>query len=413
MSQLPTMALRMSASSYDQWMTCPRLFYFTQVLRIERVKEEGAAAFGKLYHSGLEAWWLAMDGGDMPWRHQDVGLVAASKAINDAASHLDTDPYDVAKAEAMLTAYHARYFELDFVTPVGGGVEVPFDLPLRDEHGREVGEWRVVGRQDAIKRFSRIGRTRPVEHKTSGQEIHNGAPYWDRVALDTQVSIYVDAAQQLGHDTSEAMYDVSRKPDIRPYKQTPDEKRRFTKGKGCAVCGGRKGGKGGAAKGSGRLMVLLTKDGDGRPLAKPTESEIPCETCGGTGWFEAPKLDKRQHLEDEPVPDYKTRVAEELADDFDAHFRMVVITRTELQLAETRANLATTAGLIESMLTLAAQRSHGHLGMPEARRMFPQNTRACLSIYGAVCPFILVCKGAVNPAESKLYRLKTKREVPR
>lgn len=64
-----------------------------------------------------------------------------------------------------------------------------------------------------------------VEHKTTSSDIAPGSTYWRKLTLDTQVSQYLR-----GVDSVDGMlYDVIRKPSIRPYKATPEESRKYTK----------------------------------------------------------------------------------------------------------------------------------------------------------------------------------------
>ncbi len=390
-----------SASSYDVWSTCPRLYYWNHIIKMRRAREEGARRFGTLYHKGLEAWWLAMDGGDVPWRDKDAALVSALRNIAENARHIETDPYDVARAEAMIIAYHARYFELEFesVHATGGGVELWFNNPLRDGAGREIPGWRVTGRKDVVKKFA-DGRTKPVEHKTTSSEINLASDYWARLSVDMQLSIYIDAAQFAGIRTDEALYDVSRKPGIRPSTATPKEKLKYTQGKGCKTCGGRAGGKLGVAKGTGRVMV--TRDVDG----KKTDIEVDDEACNGTGWSEEPRLHAGARLTDETGIEFRGRVAEEIASDPDAYFRQGIIRRTPDQLANARDNMVVTAGLIGSLVELGHQATRaGELSDPAAMRCFPQNTQTCTSIYGRRCDFLDVCSGGTDPWTSPLYQI--------
>lgn len=404
--------MNISASSYARFNTCQRLYYYENVLRLVRVRQDGARAFGTMYHAGLEAWWRAMDGGDTPWREADAALVAAFKAVHDSGRHINTDPFEIARAETMLLAYHERHFELDFETITdGGGVEESFDVPLLDPDGKAIKGWRVIGKRDAFKRFTKIGRSRVVEHKQTSSEIHGASDYWLRLKLAMQPSIYIDAAQQLGfHEVNEALYDVSRRPDIRPLRKTPDEKRRMTKGKGCPHCGGRKGGKLGSAKGTGRIMITTPVDGDGRRLSKPVDVEVDCTSCKGSGWHEAPRLPANQRDADESIEDFKARLANELIEDPDAYFRMGVITRSPEQIAEARANLVVTTGLIGSLITYAQSIASDPCDLA-ARRCFAQNDGACTNQWGRRCDFLDVCSGAVDPFESPLYQVQTKRSA--
>ncbi len=378
-------------------MTCPRLYFWEHVIKMKRTKDDGARRFGTMYHKGLEAWWTAMDGGDVPWRDKDSALVAALQGIADNARHIDTDPYDVAKAEAMMIAYHARYFELEFQSVhAGGGAEMWFNMPLRDGNGTEVPGWRVTGRKDVVKLFP-DGRVKPVESKTTSSKIGLGDDYWARLAVDMQVSIYIDEAQRSGFATEEALYDVSRKPGVEPRKATPTENQRMTKGKGCSSCGGRGGGKLGVAQGTGKVMAAAIEGG------KQLTVEVDCTVCGGSGWKEAPALHKGTRLDDEPPAEFKVRVAEEIAEDPNAYFRQCIIKRTPDQLAESRDNLVVTTGIIGSLTSLA--QATGALESQKAKRCFAQNTGACTSIFGRSCDFLPVCSGQVNPFDSHLYTI--------
>lgn len=394
----------MSPSSYDHFRTCPRLYYWQHIVKLDRVKEEGARRFGTMYHAGLDAWWRAMDGGDVPWRDKDGALVMALRGIRaDAEKHAGTDPYETARAEAMMIGYHARYFELEF-EPAGGddGVEEWFNVPLIDGDGTEVPGWRLVGRKDAIKRFA-DGRTKPVEHKTTGQKIHAAADYWKGIAINTQVSVYIDVARRLGLSReNRIVYDVSRKPNVDPLLATPVEKRKMTKGKGCKECGGRAGGKEGPARGTGEVMARVE-----HPVTKrKMDEKISCPTCNGTGWSEQPALYANQRTADEDHVEYGVRVGTEIASDPDAYYRMADVMRTDDQLNEARTDLVVTSAEIDALTSLA--RRHDDMTSVGARRSFPRCTTSCTNMYGRNCDYLPVCSGETEPFTSGLYQIRKK-----
>lgn len=66
-----------------------------------------------------------------------------------------------------------------------------------------------------------------VEHKTTSEDCEAGSPYWQRLRLDSQVSTYYRGARALGYDVRGCLYDVIRKPSLKPYKATPVESRKF------------------------------------------------------------------------------------------------------------------------------------------------------------------------------------------
>lgn len=396
--------LKISASTYNQFRSCPRLYYWSSVVKLDRIKQDGARRFGTLYHAGLEEWWKAMDGGDVPWRDKDAALVLAINGIHANAKHIDTDPFEVARALAMITAYHARYFELEFESVAINSTEVWYELPLLDADDREVPGWLIVGKKDAIKRF--VSLVKPVEHKTTSQEINGGSDYWKAVAINTQVSLYIDASCRTGHQTDRLLYDVSRKPGEKPQLATPVEKRKFTAGKGCKECGGRAGGKLGVLKGTGKIVRLVVDAG------KKKEVQVDCEPCNGTGWVEAPKLYAKQRILDETHDDFRLRVTEEIASDPDMYFRMADAIRTPDQIRESRHDVFITTGEMGALLELARQKSDGDVTRNEARMVFPKNTQQCTNMYGRSCDYIDICSGGTNPWESSLFQIR-KRDKPK
>lgn len=68
-----------------------------------------------------------------------------------------------------------------------------------------------------------------VEHKTSGEDIAPGSDYWRRLRLDTQSSTYLVGATALGYTPRGVLYDVARRPALRPLKATPEGSRKRTK----------------------------------------------------------------------------------------------------------------------------------------------------------------------------------------
>ena len=64
-----------------------------------------------------------------------------------------------------------------------------------------------------------------VEHKTTSSDITPGSTYWRKLTLDTQVSQYLGAEEHC----EGMLYDVIRKPSIKPFKATPAESRKYTK----------------------------------------------------------------------------------------------------------------------------------------------------------------------------------------
>lgn len=72
-----------------------------------------------------------------------------------------------------------------------------------------------------------------LEHKTTSEDCGLGSVYWQKLQLDAQVSTYLVGARSLGHEPDGVLYDVLRKPALRPYEagktrkvaETPEEYR--------------------------------------------------------------------------------------------------------------------------------------------------------------------------------------------
>jgi len=183
--------------------TCQRLHHIEYVLGFRPAVKAAALRFGTLFHNGLEAWWLAKDGERLP---------AAVAAIN---ADTEADPYDIAKALVMMAGYDVRWANEPYDIL---GVEVGFECALRNPAtGRTSQNWILSGKIDAIVRDRRDGLVRLVEHKTSSEDITPGSEYWRRLRMDSQISVYFEGATHgLGYDIAACLYDVIKKPALKP-----------------------------------------------------------------------------------------------------------------------------------------------------------------------------------------------------
>ena len=199
-----------SNSEMRTFRRCVREHHIAYRLKLRPLKRAEALKFGSLIHTGLEVWWKTVD---------VHGAVAAMRAV-------ESDPYELAKAEALLLGYHARW-EGEPLSVVA--VEVQFECDLvNPETGAASKTFRLGGKIDAIVQRA-DGSVWIVEHKTSSEDIEQGSAYWKRLRLDSQIGTYYRGARALGHDVAGCIYDVIKKPTLRPYKVTPVEERKFTK----------------------------------------------------------------------------------------------------------------------------------------------------------------------------------------
>jgi hypothetical protein len=163
-----------------------------------------ALALGTAVHVGLEVWW----------RTGGHGIHAATEAMRQAAEHGGLDPYETARAEVMLGAYDGRWqHEQAHLTTTA--VECVFSTTLG---GRG---WALGGKYDALAYSGDHREACVVEHKTTSEDIGPGSAYWRRLSIDPQLRNYCLAS---GYRL--VLWDVLRKPALRPERATPPERLR-------------------------------------------------------------------------------------------------------------------------------------------------------------------------------------------
>ncbi|MGE0191984.1 MAG: PD-(D/E)XK nuclease family protein [Planctomycetota bacterium] len=186
---------------------CPRRHYLRYELGLRPETTGFALKVGSAFHRAIEA------------------VAKGSDPEAAIAQGLD-DPYDLALVAAMFDGHQRRW--------AGAGLEVlasevPFDLPLvNPATGAPTPIWRLGGVIDAVVRLP-DGRLALLEVKTTSRDFAPGADYWLRLHLDSQLSIYVIAARELDFQVETVLYDVTRRPALRPLKATPEAARKFTK----------------------------------------------------------------------------------------------------------------------------------------------------------------------------------------
>ena len=195
----------LTKSRREAFQACPRLHDYAYERGYRPAVEASVLRFGTLWHRGLEAWWDTAKLGAAP----EERATAAVAALHGG------EPYDVAKAAALIRGYTLRWGAEPYEVL---GVEVQFSAPLRSPtSGRLSPIWRLAGKLDAVVRDP-DGRTLIVEAKSSSEDISAGSDYWLRLRLNGQVSAYYAGARTLGLDVWGCLYDVARKPALRPYE---------------------------------------------------------------------------------------------------------------------------------------------------------------------------------------------------
>jgi hypothetical protein len=196
---------------------CPRKHALAYTLGYRARGTSNALAFGSAVHKALEWYWLL----------RLAAQIGDSSFTADPFEALEVlhDPFLRAKARVLCAAYFALW-DVEAVTVLA--VEAAFAFPLVNERGRASSYWYLGGKIDLLVQLA-DGRIAIVEHKTSGEDTSAGGAYRDRLAMDSQVSIYFEGAKSLGYEADVCIYDVLLKPAQSPLEATPIEQRKYTK----------------------------------------------------------------------------------------------------------------------------------------------------------------------------------------
>lgn len=135
--------------------------------------------------------------------------------LERALESVDTaNPYRAATIRGMLAAYDAHWRDTQREIVVDAIEQQLYSsLPLPD--GSASQRWRLCGKLD------KIGPKTLYDHKTTSMDIESDdAPYWQAMDLDGQPSQYQLLLYANGVKVTSTVWDVARKPSIRPKKPT-------------------------------------------------------------------------------------------------------------------------------------------------------------------------------------------------
>lgn len=193
-------------SRQDTFKTCRRRHFFAYEIGLRRTTDAKALRMGSAFHDGVEQ--LGKGG----------TIEQACEAIYKRYDRPDVfDPYewDIERETVlrMVCAYQWRWqtHPLEYLA-----VERSFELPLvNPETGKATSLFNLAGKIDGIVKME-DGRQAVKETKLFGDDIGPDSELWRRMRIDHQVSLYMTAARQLGFPVDTVLYDVARKPTIKP-----------------------------------------------------------------------------------------------------------------------------------------------------------------------------------------------------
>lgn len=300
---------------------CAREHHLSYELGYRPIEDAEALRFGSLVHGALELWWLGNP---------------VEACLESIAAHA-VDEWEAAKARVMMLAYDARWLNEHNQADVVA-VEREVYAPLvNPETGHASRTFELGMKLDVL-----LGSSF-VEHKTTSEEIGLGSAYWKRLQMDTQVSTYYAGAKSLGHEVTGCLYDVLRKPALRP-SQVP-----VLDAEGC--------------------KVVLDAQGE---RAKTKQGK----------WRQTGDTELGYVLQTRPemVEEYEQRLTEEVAQNPDKYFQRGTVVRLEHEEREAQLDAWQLAREIRE-----AERADAH----------PRNPDACQR-FGRMCGFFDVCTGVAS-----------------
>jgi radical SAM protein with 4Fe4S-binding SPASM domain len=214
-------------SEIQCFQRCPREHHYRYRLRRRPKTEVHELRFGKVFDESLQAWWEA---GPLHGREAMLAKLEAFTKANDKI----LNPFDVEKVRALLFVYDVRWgnepYEIIRVQPT-------FRMPiLNPQTGRKSKKFELGGKLDVLVRDVRTGEVVIIETKTTKSSIENTSMYWHTITVvDPQVSTYFSGARAIlkilgiKDEPRKCVYDVIRKPQLRPLKATPVESREYLK----------------------------------------------------------------------------------------------------------------------------------------------------------------------------------------
>lgn len=244
-----------------------------------------------------------------------------------------------AKIRGLLRGYDARWSDAGYLAL---SVEQTFEHDLfNPDTGKPSRTFTTAGKLDAVASLS--SRRFVIDHKTTSEDISDpNAPYWQQLAIEGQATHYMLLEWLGGNKPDGAVWDVTRKPLIRPKKLTKAE----------------------------RTLAVADRKYFGRSLTQQS-------------------LDSLQVNESETLEMYESRLAHDCTIERpEWYFQRRSVPRLDSEMLEYAQDLWEQAHLIRES---------------RKRPRLPKHTGACL-MYGSPCRFLGICSGHDSPDSERWQR---------
>ena len=222
-----------------------------------------------------------------------------------------------------------------------------------------------------------MNRVINIEHKSTSADIGPASAYWKRLIIDGQISVYKTGARSLGFDPVGTLYDVIKKPMLRPSKATPVDDREYTKpkDKACPACKKKN-----APPAPHRVCLSKETEGPDAVYVECADGRVVTDPGG--------KLYAHMRENDETPKEFAERLRDDIAKNPEKYFQRGLVMRLEQELVD-------------------AARDAWELGKQiresQLEQRWPRNPEAC-ETYGSFCSYWDVCTGATTIDDPMRFR---------
>ena len=183
-----------TASRLNSLISCARKHFWSYEIGLRKDSPPSLALrFGTAWHNAMEARWQGKT-------YEEALAIGIPEGI-------DLDAYMCETFAALLAGYYDYYGKRETAGKIHPEVEFESELEGTDFKSR--------GKIDGLGTMKN-GQHGLIEAKTTGSGIEASSDYWLRLRFNLQVLNYIIEARNLGWDISKAIYDVTRKPQIKP-----------------------------------------------------------------------------------------------------------------------------------------------------------------------------------------------------
>lgn len=320
---------------------CPRKHFYRYELGVRRGGDAKPLRRGSAVHNGLEL--LAKGDSDWLYKALDSYATCPDWVTNEELIQEWLGEREVVLA--MLRGYFNHWNAIRSNVQKYIAVELPFELPIvNPDTGKPSRLFKVAGKIDGIVELT-DGRLAVLEHKTASDDLSPGSVYWQRLDIDSQISLYYIAARELGYDVQTVLYDVLKTPELSP-KQVP-----VVDDEGIKIVHDAQG------------QRVRTKDGKKWRETGDTAA----------GYVAQVRLETMQ--------EFGARLATDIASRPDYYYQRREIPRLESDLIEFRRELW--AGQEE-------------LRTRQKENRWSRTTAACVS-YSTPCEYLSICRNGLDP----------------